>query len=98
MMKEFIERAMEGERKRIITLAVEKGIFTLEDYNKNYKGKYLDHYGVDSFMNYLSFLMCTELKDLKSSCFVTLCEKMLKDRKKIEEKFGLKIISPGEYT
>ena len=78
-------------RQEIIDLSVKGGIITKEEI-PIYIGKYFDEYGVDSFINYLSML----LGEPKMDAFMTLCKPLLKDRKKIEKRFGVKIITLGD--
>ena len=87
MTKEKLEQM----RKEIIDTAIERGIITKEEVSV-YVGKYFDEYGIDSFINYLSML----LGEPKMDAFMTLCEPLLKDKEKIEKRFGIKIITLGD--
>jgi len=78
-------------RQEIIELSVERGIITEEEI-PIYVGKYFDEYGSDSFINYLSML----LGEPKMDAFMTLCDPLIKDKKKIEKRFGVKIITLGD--
>lgn len=88
-MKELDRRIMEG-RKTILQKAIDLKILTQKEYDETYKNKYIDHYGIDSFFNYL--VACIHRMDH----FVTLCKSMLKDRDKLEKKFRVKIRTPTE--
>jgi len=78
-------------RQEIIDLSLERGIITKKEIPV-YVGKYFDDYGIDSFINYLSML----LGEPKMDAFMTLCKPLLKDKKKIEKRFGVKIITVGD--
>lgn len=86
-----IEHKLALMRQRVINEATQRKIMTLEEM-PIYVGKYFDEYGIDSFINYLSMLT----SDVKMEAFITLCKPMIKDRKKIEKRFGVKIITPKE--
>ena len=86
-----INKKLAKMRQEIIDLSVERGIITKEEIPV-YIGKYFDEYGIDSFINYLSMF----LGEPKMDAFCTLCKPLLKDRKKIEKRFGVKIITLGD--
>lgn len=87
-----INKELKKEKKRILTEAFRKKILTKKEYEKDYKEKYIDQYGFDSFLNYLSYLIIWD----KHGYFLTIGKPILKDRKKIEKRFGLKIIAPKD--
>jgi len=88
--KEQLDDCIAKERMRIKNIAVEKGIITSEELKK-YDGVYLDQHGCDSFLNYLSYVVSG-----KVGYFVTNNGRFLKDRKEIQEKFGVEILSLDE--
>lgn len=83
-----MENKLEKMRQEVIDLAIERKIITKKEI-PIYIGKYFDEYGNDSFINYLSML----LGEPKMDAFMTLCEPLIKDKDKIEERFGVKIIT-----
>jgi hypothetical protein len=86
---------LELEKKRIIQMAIEKKIISKKEY-KEYEGKYIDQYGCDSFINYLSYLIV--MGKGKNSIFLTVGNTILKDRDKIQKRFGLRIVTPSELN
>lgn len=86
-----MKHELEQMRQEIIDSTVKRGIITKEEI-PIYIGKYFDEYGIDSFVNYLSML----LGEPKMDAFLTLCEPLIKDRKKIEKRFGVEIITLGD--
>jgi predicted nucleic acid-binding protein len=55
------------------------------------KDKYIDQYGIDSLPN----LKIAKLVGCKA--FITINQGMLKDRKELERKFKIKIMTPEEF-
>ncbi len=90
----MITTTLEQEKKRILAEIYSRGLMTPEEYEREYKNKYLDEYGCNSFMAYLSYV---ELND-NHGIFITLNDKIIKDRKKLEKKFGVKIKSLQEIN
>ena len=96
MSKEEIEKNKPKQiidlmEKKIVIVALMKDVLSIEDL-PNYIRKYIDEYGNDSFINYLSCL----LGEPKMDAFLTNCKPLIKDKKKIEEKFGVKITTIKE--
>jgi len=91
----IINSSKKMEKSRI-NHAIKIGVLTKEDYEKNYKRKYVDDWGLDSFPEYMQAV--SNMKKFKDDnlTFVTSNRKMLKDKDKLEEKFGLEIKSPKE--
>jgi hypothetical protein len=81
-------------KNKVIQEALARKIVT-EDEVKKYVGKYIDEFGFDSFVNYLSYLIQTPNIG-NMDVFLTLNQKMLVDKKELESRFGLKIISPDK--
>jgi hypothetical protein len=79
---------------KVIQDALEKKLIT-EDELKKYVGKYIDEFGFDSFINYLSYLIATPTIN-NADCFLTLNQKMLIDKKELEARFKLRIVSPNQ--
>ena len=55
------------------------------------KDKYIDQYGIDSLPNLKS------AKIAGCEAFITINQGMLKDRKELERKFKIKILTPEEF-
>jgi Fe-S cluster assembly scaffold protein SufB len=82
---------IEKMRDSILTDAMKSGKLTEKEYIKRYKGRYHDDHGIDSFIQYLD----TSLKG-GDKVFVTLNDKILRDKAKLETKFGTRILHPQE--
>ena len=91
----IINSAKKMENSRI-NRAIKLGVLTREEFEKDYKRKYVDDRGLDSFPEYMQAV--SNMKKFKDDnlTFVTSNRKMLKDKDKLEEKFGLEIKSPKE--
>ncbi len=85
---------LEIMKDHLLQVAYAKHLLTPEQYEKKYKGKYIDQYGCDSFMNLLSYLI--EFYGEEGFTFVTLCKPMLKDKKKFKKIFEIDILSPED--
>lgn len=81
-------------KNRVIQEALARKILT-EDEADKYVGKYIDEFGFDSFVNYLSYLIHSPNIG-NMDMFLTLNQKMLVDKKEIEDRFKLKIVSPDK--
>ena len=88
-IRELDKRIMVG-RRIILQKALDLKILTKKEYEEEYKSKYIDHYGIDSFFNYL--VACIH----KIDRFITICKPMIKDRDKLEKRFKVKIKTPEE--
>jgi len=86
-----LKKQIELEKQKIVGLALYHDILKLSEFNE-YIGKYFDEYGNDSFINYLSMLVSSQ----KMDGFLTLCNPLIKDKAKIEKRFGVKILTPGD--
>jgi len=75
---------------------IRDGVITEKEYVEEYKGRYLNPDGGDSFCQYLAATLYESMKD--SGYFITMQEDMLKDREKITKRFGLKIMSIKEMV
>ena len=84
-------------RKQVIHEALELHI--IEEYEvPEYLGKYYDEFGIDSFVNYLSYLIHLKGQHVtNNNVFMTLNKSMLRDKEKIEKRFKLKIVSVDSY-
>lgn len=78
-------------RNSVVQEAINRKILKEEEIEQ-YVGKYIDEFGIDSFVNYLTFLF--QPKNFRESVFLTLNHKMLRDRILLEKRFGIKIASP----
>jgi hypothetical protein len=82
----MINDEIEKKYKKVLNMAIALGILTQEEYEAKWKGKYVDPVlGTDSFMGYLEAVI------RGSENHFSLNEKMIKDAKKLEKRFGLKI-------
>lgn len=80
-------------KNRVIQEALARKILT-EDEVRKYVGKYIDEFGFDSFVNYLSYLIATPNIG-NMDMFLTLNQKMLADKKELEARFKLPIMAPN---
>ncbi len=81
------------EKDNILNQAFEEKIFTKKEYNEKYKDMFYDKYGSDSFIQYINAVMNSDV-----DCFVTENIRMMKRKKELFEKFGLRIASPEEIV
>ena len=79
------------QKARILSEAIQKGLFTLEEYEKDYKDQYYDEFGFDGFLQYIDGVMNAD-----ADYFVTENKNLIKRREDIESKFKLKIITVSE--
>jgi len=86
---EQMDKFLEKERNRIISLAIKRKIITKEEWEKRFKF-FTDEYGINSFIHYLEAIM------LNVEGFATLNEKMIKNKKELEKRFKVEIIGPKE--
>jgi F0F1-type ATP synthase delta subunit len=93
MEHQKIDNAIKTMEKQIVINALIKDILTIDDLPR-YMRKYIDDYGNDSFINYLSVV----LADKKIGGFLTMCKPLIKDKEEIEKKFGIKIMSMEELS
>jgi hypothetical protein len=96
-MVDSISQILEMERKKILDTCISMGILRKGEYEESFKGKYIDQFGCDSFVNYMSYLipfLCDN--KFKNSVFLTFNKKILKDRDKLQKRFKLKIKSLEE--
>ena len=81
-------------KNKVVQEAILRKILTEDEVNK-YVGKYIDEFGFDSFVNYLAYLIkVPDIGDM--DCFITFNQKMLLDKKGLEARFKLKILSPDK--
>ena len=92
-----IDKSLQKERNKIIEQAVSLGFITLKDYKTNYEGKYIDHYGFDGFINYLSCVIVSYQGNPKDTLsFVTEGKPLLRNRIALKKKFGVLIFTTTE--
>ena len=84
-------KSIERMKREILGDAIATGKLTEKEYLKKYKDKYYDDHGIDSFIQYLDASMKGG-----DTVFVTLNEKILRDKSKLEDKFGTRILHPEE--
>jgi len=83
-------------KKQVIKEALDLRIIN-EDELPKYVGKYYDEFGIDSFVNYLSYLIHLKGHPVSNdNIFMTLNHNLLKDKEKLEKRFKLKIETVGE--
>ena len=99
-MVDLISQALEMERKKVLDTCISMGLLKKGEYEEKFKGKYIDQFGFDSFMNYMSyviiFLCDKKFADDEEDVFLTINNKILKDRDKLQKRFKLKIKSLEE--
>jgi hypothetical protein len=91
--KDELDECIRKERMRVKNIAIEQGLITPEELAE-YEGKYIDEFGCDSFINYLSYL--SSGLSGQAGVFLTMNEKIIKDREDIQKRFGLKIVTIEE--
>lgn len=89
---ERVKQRLYLETDLVLEQAFKEKILSKEEYEKSYKARFYDDFGMDSFVQYLEAVM----GDKKVDCFVTENERMLNIKEKLKEKFGLRIASPKE--
>ena len=87
------EEYIANMKKQIIITALETNVLKIDDLPV-YMGKYIDDFGNDGFISYLAAI----LSEKKMGAFLTICKSLIKDRKEIESKFGLKIMTIQELN
>jgi len=87
-----VKKRVHLEKDNTLKIAFENGILTKEEYEKKYKDRFYDAYGMDSRIQYLDAI----IGDRKVDCFVTHNERMLRIKGKLKERFGLRIASSEE--
>jgi hypothetical protein len=91
-----MSKACEHILKLALDEACKLGLLSILEYEQNYKGRYVWE-GYDSFADLLlTIVNKPRLAEHESPVFVTINEKMLQDSKKLEQRFGIRIISPEE--
>lgn len=93
--RDGLAKTSKEEVKKYLPKIIKKGIMTREEYKKEYEGKYVDENEIDGLSTIFGAVL--SLGDLDTKMIVTASKKMLKDSKKIEKKFGVKIID-GEQA
>ena len=89
---EKMNKATIKHRDKVMEEVFKRGIMSKKEYKEKYENKYIDeNYGGDSFPQLMEVVL--HGKDIM---FVTVNEKMLRDREKLEKRFGVRILSPNE--
>ena len=88
MKRKMINKLLEKEYEKVVSRAVELKIIKREEWDNRFKN-YRDEFG-HSFVHYLECIMS------KINFFLTINPIMLKNKKELEERFGVKILSPEE--
>jgi len=73
------------------------GFMTKEEYERDWKGKYLDKDGIDGISTVL-YVAVFGKKIKRKKVVVTTNDDVLKDRKKIKKRFGITLMSPLQAT
>ena len=84
-------RSIEARREEMYQAAIERGLFTKEEFDEKFRGQFLDQYGQDSLACYIS---CAFEKP--DGVFVTANPKLLERRMQLQLRFETKIISTEE--
>ncbi len=83
--------SIEARREEMYQAAIERGLFTKEEFDEKFRGRFLDKYGQDSLACYIS---CAFEK--REGVFVTANPKLLERRMQLQLRFETKIISMEE--
>ena len=98
--KEFCERLVQNTfkiEKTVMTEIYREGILTKEEYEKDFKHKYIDSkYGGDSFPEFMQSVLFNKRNPKEKIVFVTTNTKILKDKKSLSKRFKIMIKSPKE--
>ncbi len=84
----MIDKFLEEMYEEVVSRAVKLKIIKREEWDNRFKN-YRDEYG-HSFVHYLECIMS------KIDIFLTINPIMLKNKKELEERFGVRILSPEE--
>ena len=84
----MIDKFLEEMYEEVVSRAVKLKIIKREEWDNRFKN-YRDEYG-HSFVHYLECIMS------KIDIFLTINPIMLKNKKELEERFGVKILSQKE--
>ena len=88
MKRKMINKLLEKEYEKVVSRAVELKIIKREEWDNRFKN-YRDEFG-HSFVHYLECIMS------KINFFLTINPIMLKNKMELEERFGVRILSPEE--
>jgi len=88
MKRKMINKLLEKEYEKVVSRAVKLKIIKREEWDNRFKN-YRDEFG-HSFVHYLECIMS------KINFFLTINPIMLKNKKELEERFGVRILSPEE--
>ena len=83
-----IDKFLEEKYEEVVSRAIKLKIIKREEWDNQFKN-YRDEFG-HSFVHYLECIMS------KIDIFLTLNPIMLKNKKELEERFGVRILSPEE--
>ena len=97
-------KMMRMTQAETVVEAVTNGIITPDEYAQNYKNKYVNENGTDSFLEYLSAILghktiykTDDEADQDQPClFVTRNQQIIADREALTKRFGMKIESLEE--
>lgn len=93
--KKEIKNLVNEYKENLLEILFATNILSKEEYQREYKNKYIDEQELDSFMQYMDCLL-HQILEKENIIFVTLNKKMLKDRAFLEERFGIEILLPKE--
>ena len=84
-------QSIEARRDEIYQEAVDRGFFTKEEFDKKFRGQFLDNYGQDSLACYISCVF-----EKPEGVFVSANPKLLERRMQLQLRFETKIVSIDE--
>jgi len=84
-------RAIERRKEKMFRQAIRQGFFSEEEFERDFRGQFMDKYGQDSLACYLSYAL-----QRANGSFVTVNPKLLQRRIDFESRFGLEIASIEE--
>jgi hypothetical protein len=86
-----MQEATEKLRQPTLEQAFTAGILTQGEYNRDYKDRFYDDFGCDSFIQYLNTAMNAHVDK-----FVTSNMRLVKSREMLQQKFKLDILTMEE--
>ena len=84
-------KSIEARREEIYQEAIDGGFFTKQEFDEKFRGQFLDKYGQDSLVCYVSCVL-----EKPEGVFVTANPKLLERRMQLQLRFETKIVSVEE--